>query len=154
MRLDFFLPGEPPTVTAQEKGMTTMRKGYKIIPVAYETPEVKNARTYFKWQLSGHRPPEELKGPIRLITIWTWKATKAHKAGTYRDTKPDTDNIIKLFKDAMADLRFFENDSRIADERTIKHWGTVPGIRVIIEEIGKSWGADPEGDHADKGEGL
>ena len=89
MRLDFFLPGEPPTITAQEKGLSTMRRCYRVVPIAYETPEVKNARRFFAWQLAGHRPPQELKGPIRLITIWTWKATKAHKAGTYRDTKPD-----------------------------------------------------------------
>lgn len=149
MRLDFFLPGEPPTITAQEKGLGTRRVGYKLVPFAYETPEVKNARNYFAWQLSGHRPTQEIKGPVRLVTIWTWKATKSHKAGTYRDTKPDTDNLIKLFKDAMADVGFFENDSRVVDERTIKHWGTVPGIRVIVEEIGKSWGSDPEVKHAD-----
>ena len=154
MRLDFFLPGEPPTITAQEKGLSTMRRGYRVVPIAYETPEVKNVRRLFQWQLSGHRPAKEMKGPIRLVTVWTWKATKAHKAGTYRDTKPDSDNIIKLFKDAMADIGYFENDSRVADERTIKRWGTVPGIRVIVEEIGRSWGADPEGDHADEIEEL
>lgn len=140
MRLDFFIPGEPPTVTSQEKGLATRHIHGKVVPFAYETAEVKNVRAGFAWQLARHRPPEELKGPIRLITIWTWTPKGRHKPGTYRDTKPDTDNIIKLFKDALADVGFFENDSRVADERTIKRWGTRPGIRVILEEIGKGDG--------------
>lgn len=140
VRIDFFLPGEPPTVTAQEKGLTTRkvatRFGVKYVPMAYETPEVKNQRAEFAWKMSPYKPEKPLKGPIRLITVWTWAPKGRHKAGTYRDTKPDTDNIIKLLKDAMGDLRFFENDSRVADERTIKRWGSRPGIRIIIEEIG------------------
>lgn len=144
MRLDFFIPGEPPTVTAQEKGLATRQiwRGGKLktVPFAYETPEVKRIRELFVWQLGAHRPERELDGPIRMITIWTWQATKTHKPGTYRDTKPDTDNIIKLFKDTMADCHYFPNDSRVCDERTIKRWGTRPGIRVILEEIGKGAG--------------
>lgn len=135
MRLDFFIPGEPPTATAQEKGLTTRRIGRKIVPVAYEKAEVKRIRESFVWDLSGHRPDPTPKGPVRLWTIWTWTAKGKHKAGTFRDTKPDTDNVIKLFKDAMADVGFFENDSRVVDERVIKRWGTRPGIRVIFETI-------------------
>lgn len=135
MRIDFFIPGEPPTVTAQEKGLSTRRVGRKLIPFAYETPEVKRTREWFIWQLAGHRPPVTPKGPIRLWTVWTWTAKGKHKPGTFRDTKPDTDNVIKLFKDAMADVGFFENDARVVDERVIKRWGTRPGIRVIMETI-------------------
>ena len=64
-----------------------------------------------------------------------WTPKGKHKPGTFRDTKPDTDNLIKLFKDAMADLGYFENDSRVVDERVIKRWSTKPGIRVIMETI-------------------
>ena len=143
MKLDFFLPGEPPTVTSQEKGLTTRWIGGKPVPFAYETAEVKNARDLFRWRLSPHIPERMLTGPIRLQTVWTWTPKGRHKAGTYRDTKPDTDNIIKLLKDAMGDLRFFENDSRVADERTIKRWGSVPGIRIILEEIGGGDDGEP-----------
>lgn len=141
MRLDFFLPGEPPTVTAQEKGLATrnIRIGgmVKTVPFAYETAEIKSIRHAWEWMLAPYRPKETPAGPIRLITIWTFKAKGKHKPETYKDTKPDTDNLIKLFKDVMADAGFFENDSRVVDERTIKRWGSVPGIRVIVETIGK-----------------
>lgn len=135
MRIDFFIPGEPPTVTAQEKGLATRIVRGRHVPYAYETPELKRTREWFIWQLGGHIPNQTPKGPVRLWTIWTWTPKGKHKPGTFRDTKPDTDNVIKLFKDAMADCHFFENDSRVVDERVIKRWGTKPGIRVILETI-------------------
>ena len=135
MRIDFFIPGDPPTVTAQEKGLTTRKVGGKWKPVSYEKPEIRHTKEWFKWQLSGHIPNPTPKGPVRLWTVWNWTPKGKHKPGTFRDTKPDTDNLIKLFKDAMADLGYFENDSRVVDERVIKRWSTKPGIRVIMETI-------------------
>lgn len=135
MRLDFFVPGEPPTITSQMKGLATRKIGGKYKPFAYETPELKRTREWFVWQLAGHKPGQTMSGPIRLWTIWTWTPKGKHKAGTFRDTKPDTDNVIKLFKDALADVGYFENDARVVDERVIKRWGSRPGIRVIIETI-------------------
>ena len=135
MRLDFFIPGEPPTVTAQQKGERIVSKGGRPFIQHFEKHDLKRTREWFAWQLAGHRPVITPKGPMRLWTIWTWTPKGKHKAGTFRDTKPDTDNIIKLFKDAMADVGFFENDSRVVDERVIKRWGSKPGIRVILETI-------------------
>jgi len=135
MRIDFFIPGEPPTSTAQEKGLAVRKIKGRFVPYAYETTEIKLIKEGFMWALSGHIPNPTPKGPVRLWTVWNWTPKGKHKAGTFRDTKPDTDNLIKLFKDAMADLGFFENDSRVVDERVIKRWSTKPGIRVIMETI-------------------
>lgn len=135
MRIDFFIPGEPPTVTAQEKGERIVHKGGRSFIQHYQKRSLQRVREGFVFDLSGHIPNPTPKGPVRLWTIWTWTPKGKHKAGTFRDTKPDCDNLIKLFKDAMADCGYFENDSRVVDERVIKRWGTKPGIRVIMETI-------------------
>ena len=135
MRLDFFLPGEPPTATAQEKGERIAHKNGRAFIHHYTKTKLLRIREQFMWDLSGHRPAQVPKGPVRLWTIWTWTPIGKHKVGTFRDTKPDTDNIVKEFKDCMAKSGYFENDSRVVDERVIKRWGSKPGIRVILETI-------------------
>lgn len=144
MALDFFLPGEPPTSTAQQKGLATRRiwknGRAKTVPYAYETKNIKSIREWFAWQLAPYKPKEPHDGPVRLVTIWKWQATKTHKPGTWRDTRPDTDNIIKLFKDTLADLGFFSNDSRVVDDRQIKIWSKRPGIRVYIDYLPRTTG--------------
>lgn len=133
------IPGDPPTKTAQEKGLTTRTVYYngrpRVVPFAYETPEVKQIRHRWRLVLMDHKPLEPIKGPVRMTTVWTFKTAGRHKPGTYKDTKPDTDNLIKLLKDALADCGYFENDSRVADERTIKVWGDDPGIEITLESI-------------------
>jgi Holliday junction resolvase RusA-like endonuclease len=137
MRLDFFIPGEPPTVTAQEKGLATRQiwRGGKLktVPFAYETPEVKRIRELFVWQLGAHRPERELDGPIRMITIWTWQATKTHKPGTYRDTKPDTDNIVKAVMDALNGAAYHD-DSQVTTLHVYKRYGIAPCVKVWISK--------------------
>ena len=135
MRIDFFIPGEPPTVTAQEKGLTTRKVGGKWKPVSYEKPEIRHTKEWFKWQLSGHIPNPTPKGPVRLWTVWNWTPKGKHKPGTFRDTKPDCDNLIKLFKDCMTGVGWWEDDAQVCSEITEKFYGEHPGIYVQVERL-------------------
>ena len=49
-------------------------------------------------------------------------------------TKPDTDNLQKLFKDCMTKLGFWKDDARVASEIAEKFWSEVVGIYVRVEE--------------------
>ena len=141
MRLDFFIAGEPPTATAQEKGERVAYKNGRAYIHHYTKKNIKVIRERFMAELKRYAPYPTPKGPVKLWTIWTWTPTGKHKAGTFRDTKPDADNIIKEFKDCMAKMGFFENDSRVADERVTKRWGNKPGIRVIVQTL-EGWEAE------------
>lgn len=133
------IPGDPPTKTAQEKGLTTRTVYYngrpRVVPFAYETPEVKQIRHRWRLVLMDHKPQEPIKGPVRMTTVWTFKTAGRHKPGTYKDTKPDTDNLIKLFKDCMTSVGFWRDDAQVAHETTIKRFGAFPGIDVRIESL-------------------
>ena len=96
MRIEFFMPMKPPTVTHQEKKWRVV----KGKPVPYEPPEVRAARSKLTAHLAGHRPVEPLAGAVRLLVKWCFPRGQ-HEDGEYRTTRPDTDNLQKLLKDCM-----------------------------------------------------
>lgn len=131
MILIFRLDMTPPTVTSQEKGVY-VRRGK---PIIYTKEEVKKAKQVFSWYLFQHKPEEPLAGPVKLETVWTYPIVGRHKDGEYKATKPDTDNLIKLFKDCMTSVGFWKDDAQVAHETTVKRFGAFPGIDVRIESL-------------------
>lgn len=131
MRLEFFMPMVPPRTTAQMH-QVSCRSGK---PVFFDPPVLKAARSKLEAHLSQHVPYCAFIGPVRLVTKWCWPCGTTHADGAYRATKPDTDNLTKMLKDAMEKLGFFANDAQVASEITEKFWATVPGIYVCVEEL-------------------
>ena len=130
----FFLPMIPPTVTAQMHQVIT--RGNK--PYFYDPPEVKTAREKLTAHLAKHVPEAPLEGvPIRLTVKWCFDAKGKHPNGSYRITRPDTDNLNKLLKDCMTRLGFWKDDALVASEIIEKFWADVPGIFIRIEELEK-----------------
>lgn len=71
---------------------------------------------------------------VRLITKWCFPRGK-HLDGTYRLSKPDTDNLQKLLKDCMTKVGFWDDDALVASEIVEKFWAEVPGIYVRIDRL-------------------
>lgn len=128
--LQFFVPMVPPTVTHQEKQVTV--QGGK--PRFYEPQELKAARVKFRDYLAKHRPKEPMPGGVRLIVKWCFPRG-VHPDGSYKTTKPDTDNLQKMLKDVMTDLGFWKDDARVASEIVEKFWAEIPGIFIRVEEL-------------------
>ena len=138
MQTKFFMPMIPPTVTHQEKQVRVV----KGKPVIYEPAELKAARVKLRDHLAAHRPERPLEGGVRLRVLWCF-ASKSHKHGEYRITRPDTDNLQKLLKDCMTAVGFWRDDAQVCCEVVEKFWTNVPGIYVIAEEV------ETGADHAD-----
>lgn len=128
MQIQFFLPMMPPTVTHQEKKVSV--KNGK--PIFFEPPELKDARAKFKAHLSKHIPKEPLTGAITLICTWCFSSSNKHPNGQPKITKPDTDNLQKLFKDVMTQCGFWKDDAQVYREIIEKFYSDVPGIRVYV----------------------
>ena len=140
--INFFLPmANVPTVTHQEHEFRIVNG--KV--VVYEPPRLREARLKFN-ALLGQRariaqrvengePLLPLQGPIRLVTKWIWPADDRHGSGQWKITKPDTDNLIKLFKDCMTKAGWWEDDAQVCSEITEKFYGARPGIYVRVERI-------------------
>ncbi|WP_282919113.1 RusA family crossover junction endodeoxyribonuclease [Levyella massiliensis] len=127
--LEFFLSMEsPPTVTHQMKKVNFKAHSF------YEPKEVKEARRNFNEMLFLHRPASPIIGPVRLITKWCYPPGEK-ESPSYKTTKPDTDNMIKLLKDCMTKAGFWKDDSQVASEVTEKFWARPTGIYVKVEEL-------------------
>ena len=128
--IQFFMHMEPPTTTAQEHKVA-VRNGK---PVFYDPPEVTAAKNKLRAHLIPHIPEEKYEQGIRLVTKWLFPKGK-HPQGTYKITKPDTDNLQKMLKDQMTQLGFWKDDALVASEVVEKFWADVPGIFIRIEEL-------------------
>lgn len=128
---EFFMPMIPPTVTQQEHKVAV--KNGK--PIFYDPPELKDARQKLTANLSKHTPPVSYNCGVRLVVKWLFPITGKHKDGEYKTTKPDTDNLQKLLKDCMTDLRFWIDDALVASEVCEKFYAKVTGIYVRIEKL-------------------
>lgn len=131
MKIEFFMAMKPPTTTYQEKKLA-VRNGK---PITYEPHNVRDVREKFTAYLARFVPPKPLEGAVRLTVKWLFPKGKAHKDGEYKTTRPDTDNLIKLLKDCMTDLRFWHDDAQAASEINEKFWADIPGIYIRLEEI-------------------
>lgn len=130
--MKFFLDIEPPTATAQMKKVSIIHGK----PVFYEPAPVKTAKKLLMHALIKHVPKVPLEGPLFLHAVWLYPAGKSHKAGTWRVTRPDTDNIEKLLKDCMTKCGFWKDDAQVVKEIVEKRWSDDPtGIEIEIMEL-------------------
>lgn len=128
--IQFFMPMIPPTVTHQEKQITVVNGK----PRLYEPAELKATRVKLRDYLAMHRPEEAMVGGVRLTVKWLFPRGN-HPDGSYRITKPDTDNLQKLLKDVMTELYFWKDDAQVASEISEKFWAQVPGIFIRLEAL-------------------
>lgn len=103
-------------------------------PVFYEPAELKAARVKLRDHLAQYVPKEKYMGPVRLIVKWLFPKG-SHKDGEYKASKPDTDNLQKMLKDVMTNLKYWQDDALVASEVVEKFWSDIPGIYIYIESL-------------------
>ncbi|RKM55431.1 RusA family crossover junction endodeoxyribonuclease [Butyrivibrio sp. CB08] len=130
----FFMEMEPPTATAQEKSVRVIHGR----PVFFEPSRLKEAKKLLMGHLSDNVPDEPFEGAVALKVLWLFPKGKSHKAGEWRTTRPDTDNLQKMLKDCMTKVGFWNDDAQVVLEIVGKAWSDVPtGICIEILEIDK-----------------
>jgi Holliday junction resolvase RusA-like endonuclease len=130
--MHFFLNIIPATKTYQEHRVGKRKDGSIYI---YEDIELRKVRDLYRAHLSKHIPQKPFKGAVRLLVKWCFPRGK-HLNGSYKTTKPDTDNLNKLLKDIMTELGYWNDDAQVASEIIEKFWADIPGIYVEINELG------------------
>lgn len=131
-RFEFFISMIPPTITDQEKGIGQKKNGR---PYVYTKPEVMEAREQIRCRVPMCSTP--LHGPVRLLTKWMYPTKDARKNGSYKDTRPDTDNSEKMLKDILTSCGYWLDDAQVASEIVEKFWCVTPGIYIKIDGIGR-----------------
>lgn len=141
MTLSFFLPMIPPTVTAQQHRIGKSKNGKTIV---YDGDRLADAKAKLTAHLARHTPDKPLTDvPVQLVVKWCFPRGK-HTAGTYKTTKPDTDNLQKLLKDCMTACGFWKDDALVASEIVEKFWTQIPGIYIAVQTIEEEAGCGNE----------
>lgn len=112
MTFELVLSGNP--TTAQQKGAAIVNRQIHF----YEKEKVRVQRREYQILLKEFVPNKPLEGPLVLDIQFLYPELKSKKMKTAIEPRieaPDLDNVAKLFIDAMADMKFFWNDSQIVD---------------------------------------
>lgn len=109
---------------------------------AGSSKELNDAKKVFMLHLAKKKPPEPLDGCFQLHVVFTFPWLKGHgkrlqeRARAIRkNTKPDTDNLVKVFKDCLEKSGCLINDSRIARDVIEKRHGDDVGIQYRLSPI-------------------
>ena len=125
--ISFFIPGEPPTVTAQQKGYS--RKTGKF----YKKADLKDAEQKYMAYAYQARPERPIEGAVYLIVSFRFSVTGKHYDCEPKITRPDTDNMVKLLKDCLTRCGYWLDDAQVALETVGKYWRSTPGISVVVQ---------------------
>lgn len=126
----------PPTTTQQEHKAAINKKTGRV--VFYDPPELAAARAKLTDYVGRFAPEHPILGPVRLITKWIWPLDMPALEKidpdyfVWKETKPDTDNLIKLLKDCMTRTGFWKDDAQVVSEITEKFLAFRPGIYIQI----------------------
>ena len=133
-----FVECDPPTATAQEKGLgIRWAKGRPFI-YHYKKAKVAAVHKLITRLFKPHAPPEPIAGPCLVQWTFLYKFRKNElkrviKTGfRWKTTKPDAGNTSKEPTDALTKLGFFTDDAVICVDIARKAWCSVPGIMLEI----------------------
>lgn len=132
--IQFFMHMIPPRTTAQQKRVAVSKSGKQL---RYEGESLKSAHAKIRAYAAPHRPPEPIAGPVRLVVKWMFLDKQhAHEHGSWKITRPDTDNLQKMIKDVFTDLGFWMDDAQVVSEIAEKFWvREKPGIYVEVHSL-------------------
>lgn len=130
-----FIPGEPARVTEQQHRYGGRKQNGQVI--IYRDPRLAAARNELLYYLKRSAPADPLTGPIKLNVQYEFGCKTKKLWGTWKTTRPDTDNLIKGLKDCMTEAGFWKDDSQVVYETVIKHWCNPDhaGIVIALEVI-------------------
>lgn len=142
--LKCFVHGNPPTATSQQKNVRVLHrekivKGQKTmqhVPIFFDPAHVEKAKQMLAAQFAKYRPGMKYQGPVYLRLLFLFQHPGSHKKALRettiaKHTRPDLDNLQKLFIDAISPL-FFEDDNQVAEITAGKYWSPTPGISLEI----------------------
>ena len=156
---EFEIIGDPASMTAQQKGVR--RTGFKKISF-YTKEKVIDEKNRLSRELRTLKPtlplPNDIanwRGPVAVSVVYVFpmpaSIAKRYIAwlsdlvfAIFKTTKPDLDNVKKLFFDMLKKEGFFNDDCQIVFDPGAKLMGTQPRIWCKIAYLRELRAAEPK----------
>ena len=140
MQTDFIIHCIPPRATGQST--TRVGRSQSGRSFVYKDKRGQKLRDELLILLMEHSPPEPFDGAlaVRVKFVYPWRKSEPkyrRELGEVPMTsRPDLDNLLKVFLDQMQTARFFlRGDSQLAEITASKSWGDLPRIEVGLMTI-------------------
>lgn len=136
------MPIEPRGI-AQQKGECIMKSKFgKPWIMHYEKKAIKEARLVYEIELSKHISEIDyhlcdekgVKNPLK-VSIQFFYTGRSRVWDEYKTTRPDVDNVAKLFLDCLTSAHMIEDDSQIASLTLEKRFDFKAHIKLSITEL-------------------
>lgn len=101
--------GDPPTVTAQQKGVM-VRAGR---PMFFTKKKVKDAQDALILQLRQFKPRQPVEFPVLIKVKFAFRVTKARPHERVHAVRPDLDNLCKGVLDALVPAGWLADDALV-----------------------------------------
>ena len=103
----------------------------------YESANAKTARKIYREGLKAYAPETPFEGAISLEIEFSYFIKDKKKKGKLKTSRPDLDNVAKLFIDEMMHVGYFKDDSQIVSLHLSKRYSDDDNaeIKVTIKEI-------------------
>lgn len=132
--LEIFIPGEP-MWSARMRVATIRGRGRLFEPK--ENAHSKKHIVDHALAAWGDRPLTEEPIALTLETVWEWPASwskkKRERSRGWKTSRPDLDNIVKIYKDALNGV-VWKDDCQVVRESISKRYGDRPSslLRLVL----------------------
>ena len=100
---------------------------------AYNTKDYKDYKTTLTWLIAQKKIPKSIYGELQ-ISFYLKRPKSKSKVLQNHQVKPDLDNLIKAFMDALENSGVIKNDSNFHSIIAMKRYGEVPKIEFELKE--------------------
>lgn len=118
---------------------TAQQRRYAFIngrAVNYPYKSLKQARKIYHEALSKLEKQETYDGAIKLNITFSYKTKEKKKILFFwKTTRPDLDNLAKVFIDQLVQHEFIVDDSNIVQLTLTKRWDTYSYVLFELEEV-------------------
>lgn len=123
--------GDPPTVTAQQKGVM-VRNGR---PFFFTKKKVQDAKDRLTAELRRHKPRHPIDWPVLVHIKFVFKPTKARPFERVHGVRPDIDNLAKGVLDCLVPAGWITDDALIDQLIATKGRSADARLEVEIKEV-------------------
>lgn len=129
---------DPPTSTHQSALRILKTRDGRQFVGKMKNAKVKNWEGQFRAELRRHTPkfPIPAHQPVRVIVALFYTPPKCRKCTdiSWKVTKPDADNVVKVILDSLVAERFIQSDQQVCDLRVLKmEWAKGGFMEILID---------------------
>lgn len=129
--IELRINGEPPRVTAQQKGVFVARGK----PFFYTKKKIKDVQQRLIEHMLTRKPTKPITSPciVEVTYVWSFRdKDKVRESFVPHTERPDVDNLIKLVLDAMVEAKWIADDSQVFQLRVSKYRGPSPCMTISL----------------------